>query len=117
MELNRIIRKNLHEYHDIIRHDSSIELLSRATDSLADTVRYLELLTQEVDHKDCNDVVIKVLDILRHPMGNVSDGSGGFTHKNHSNVLAMLEMISTIIGREKYKTIVSRNEEFNSESF
>jgi hypothetical protein len=49
MELNRIIRKNLKEHHDLVRHDSSIDLLSRATDSLADTVRYLELLTQEVE--------------------------------------------------------------------
>jgi hypothetical protein len=33
-------------------------------------------------------------------MGSVSDG--GFNHKNDGNILALLEMISSIISRENY---------------
>ena len=101
--MKSIIRKNLNEYHDLIRHDTSIDLLSKATDSLTDSVRYLELLEQELEHKECSDTLVKILGILRHPMGNVSND--GWDHKDHSNILAMLEMISSIVGREKYDRI------------
>lgn len=101
--MKSIIRKNLNEYHDLIRHDTAIDILTKATDSLVDSVRYLELLEQELEHKECTDVLIKILDLLRHPMGNAS--TDGWDHKDHSNILAMLEIISTIIGREKYDRI------------
>ena len=42
MDIKKIIRKNLLENHDLIRHDSSVELLTKAVDSLVDAVRYLE---------------------------------------------------------------------------
>lgn len=100
MDIKKIIRKNLVEHHDLIRHDSSVELLKKATDSLADTVRYLETLSQQVDQKECNETLIRVLDIIRNPMGNVSEG--GFDHKNDTNLLTLLEMISSIISRENY---------------
>jgi hypothetical protein len=100
MDIKKIIRKNLIEHHDLIRHDSSVELLKKATDSLADAVRYLETLSQQVDQKECNETLIRVLDIIRHPMGSVSND--GFNHKDQSNILALLEMISTIISRENY---------------
>jgi hypothetical protein len=106
MAIKNIIKKKLNEHHDIIRHDSSIELLRNATESLADAVRYLECLTQELDHKECNDVIVKVLDMIRHPMGSVSDGN--FDEKNQSNIISMLEMISSIVGRTKDEKVQNR---------
>lgn len=99
MNIKNIIRKNLIENHDLIRHDDSTELLTKATDSLADAIRYLECLSQKIENKHCMDVLVRLLDILRHPMGSVSDGN--FDHKDESNILAMLEVISSIIAREK----------------
>ena len=99
MNIKKIIKKNLNESHDLIRHDDSIELLLKATNSLADATRYLECLTQKLENKDCNDAVVRILHILKHPMGGVSDGN--FDEKEQSNILSMLEMISSIIGREK----------------
>jgi hypothetical protein len=100
MDIKKIIRKNLKENHDLIRTDESLELLTKATNSLTDSVRYLEALTQRIDNNHCNEALIKVLDFLRHPMGNLSS-EGGFDEKKQPNVLSVLEMISSIIGREK----------------
>lgn len=101
--MKSIIRKNLNEYHDLIRHDTAIDILTKATDSLADTIRYLELLEQELEHRECSDALVQILGILRHPMGNAS--KDGWDHTTHTNILALLEMISSIIGREKYDRI------------
>lgn len=100
MDIKKIIRKNLVEHHDLIRYDSSIELLKKATDSLSDTIRYLETLTQQIEQKECNETLIRVLDIIRNPMGNSFEG--GFDDKDGINILSLLEMISTIISRENY---------------
>lgn len=99
MRIKTIIRKNLLENHDLIRHDDSSELLGKATNSLTDAVRYLECLTQKIENKHCTEALIKVLDMLRHPMGNVS--SDNFDEKNKINILSMLEMLSSIISLEK----------------
>lgn len=99
MNIKKIIRKNLVETHDLIRHDDSAELLTKATNSLADAVRYLECLTQKIENKHCNNVLIKILDMLRHPMGNVSGDN--FDEKDKINILSTLEMLSSIISREK----------------
>jgi hypothetical protein len=100
MDIKKIIHKNLKENHDIIRKDESLDLLIKATDSLVDCVRYLESLTQITDNQHCNEAIIKILDFLRHPMGNLSS-EGGFDEKKQTNLLSMLEMISSVIGREK----------------
>ena len=102
MSIKKIIRKNLKENHDLIRTDESLELLDKATNSLIDSVRYLEALTQRIDNKDCNQAIIRVLDVLRHPAGNVSS-EGGFDEKTKTNILAVLEMLSSIIGLELYE--------------
>lgn len=107
MRLKTIIRKKLNEHHDLIRYDDSAELLIKATDSLADAVRYLECLTQKLENKDCTDVLIRVLDMIRHPMGSVSDGN--FDEKNQSNIISMLEMISSIVNLEKMDKEERRN--------
>ncbi len=99
MELKEIIRKNLNENHDLINNTDSIELLTNASNSLADCIRYLECLVQKVENKECTEVLIKVLDMLRHPMGN-STSYAGFNSKDQSNVLSILEVVSGIISRE-----------------
>jgi hypothetical protein len=100
MNIKKIIRKNLLENHDLIRYDSSVELLKKATDSLTDTVRYLETLSQQIEQKECNETLIRVLDIIRNPMGNSFEGC--FDDKSSINILTLLEMISSIISRENY---------------
>ena len=111
MGLKQIIRKNLRENHDLMKHSSSIDLLTNATNSLADSVRYLETLVQKVDNKECSDVLIKILDILRHPMGNSASYSG-FNSKDQVNILSLLEIVSGIISREKMEKRKKRNDDF-----
>lgn len=99
MNIKNIIRKNLIENHDLIRHDDCSDLLVKATDSLADAARYLETLSQKIDDKHCIDALTRILDILKHPMGSVSDGN--FDEKGHTNILSMLEMLSSIINLDR----------------
>lgn len=99
MELKKIIRKKLNENHDLINNTDSIELLTSASNSLADCVRYLECLVQKIENKECTEVLIKVLDMLRHPMGN-STSYSGFNSTDESNVLSILEIVSGIISKE-----------------